>query len=256
MTNTTWTEARAAFRQVADACLAHRESTLETVCDWLAENYFRVTVEGLEHVPLQGPAMLAANHSGAFALDACILRGALVGGVGRPVLFQAAGFVFRLPGIGGYARTWATSDDPTLGYGELAAGRLVALFPEGVPGVAKPFSQRYRLRAFQPGFALTALRSGAPVLPVSIVGAEEAFPKLGEVRLPAGLLDVPYVPVTTALPLPSKWLIRVGEPIQPPPVPKRYADRADAAVRLSEQVRAEVQRMVDADRAKRRTVFW
>ncbi|MBW5482854.1 lysophospholipid acyltransferase family protein [Streptomyces bambusae] len=233
------------------------ESVWDRVLDWLVDDYFRVEVRGSRKLPADGPAVIVANHSGAWGLDAFILLKVLTRGLGRPVHVPADPLAFRFPVIGSYARNnGAIPLDPLLGLEHLNAGQLVMLFPEGIAGLEKPFRERYRLRPFGPGFAATALRTGAPVVPVSVVGAEEAFPKLGDIPFLARLFDLPYFPVTPLLPLPSKWLVTVGDPIPAPARPGSYAARSAAAHRLCTEARSAVQAMADRDRGRRETPFW
>ncbi|MFD8573163.1 1-acyl-sn-glycerol-3-phosphate acyltransferase [Streptomyces sp. NPDC059639] len=229
----------------------------ESLLGWLADDYFRVEVAGLENLPAAGPALLAANHSGAWGLDGFVLHKVLQRQVRRPVRVYASELILRIPVLAAYARHHGMiTDDPTLGRDHLAAGELVALFPEGFSGVGKRFSQRYRLRPFGPGFASAAVLTGAPVVPVSIVGAEEAYPKLGEIGALARRFDLPFFPVTTPLPLPSKWLISIGEPIPAPARADSFAARSAATRRLCDEVWFTVQGMVDRDRGRRTTPFW
>ncbi|WP_199549074.1 1-acyl-sn-glycerol-3-phosphate acyltransferase [Streptomyces sp. N35] len=223
----------------------------------LSEDYFRIEVSGLDNIPASGAALLAANHSGAWGFDGFVLHHLLLHRLARPVHFYASELVLRVPLLADYVRRHRiVTDDPSLGRDKLVAGELVALFPEGFDGVGKPFSRRYRLRPFSPGFAGAAVLTGAPVVPVSIVGAEETYPKLGEIAGLAGRFGLPYVPVTTPLPLPAKWLISFGEPIQAPACPGSYAERAAVARRLCDEVWFTVQGMVDRDRRRRATPFW
>ncbi|MER5948657.1 1-acyl-sn-glycerol-3-phosphate acyltransferase [Streptomyces sp. NPDC001904] len=229
----------------------------ESLLGWLADDWFRVEVTGLENIPAAGPALLAANHSGAWGLDGFVLHKVLSRQVRRPVRVYASELILRIPLLASYARRHGMlTDDPTLGRDQLAAGELVALFPEGFSGVGKGFSQRYRLRPFGPGFASAAVLTGAPVVPVSIVGAEEAYPKLGEIGSLARRFDLPFFPVTTPLPLPSKWLISIGEPIPAPARAASFAERSEATRRLCDEVWFTVQGMVDRDRGRRTTPFW
>ncbi|MEU6991013.1 1-acyl-sn-glycerol-3-phosphate acyltransferase [Streptomyces sp. NPDC046465] len=230
---------------------------LDSVLGWLADDYLRVEVSGLENIPRSGPALVVANHSGAWGLDAFVLHKLLHRELRRPVHVYASPVVFRLPAVAAYARRYSVfTDDPTLGRDRLTAGHLVAVFPEGLDGVGKRFSQRYRLRPFSPGFAVTAVRTGVPVVPVSIVGAEETLPKLGEIRTLARRFGLPSFPVTTPLPLPFKWRIGIGEPIPAPARAASFADRAAAARQLCDEVWFTVQGMVDRDRRRRPTSFW
>lgn len=105
----------------------------------------------------------------------------------------------------------------------LRAGELVLVFPEGIRGTGKPWSERYRLRRFgRGGFVEVAMRAGAPIIPVSVVGSEETYPMLADIRGLAQLLGMPYFPITPTwpllgplglLPLPSKWLITFHAPV-------------------------------------------
>nr|WP_272926154.1 1-acyl-sn-glycerol-3-phosphate acyltransferase [Streptomyces sp. SID8379] len=223
----------------------------------MADDYFRVEVSGIENIPASGPALLVANHSGAWGFDGFVLHKVLLRELRRPVRLYASELILRLPMLAAYARRHGMlTDDPTLGRDQLAAGELVALFPEGFDGVGKPFSERYRLRPFGPGFASAAVLTGAPVVPVSIVGAEETYPKLGEIGALARRFALPYFPVTTPLPLPAKWLITVGEPIPAPARAPSFAERSAATRRLCDEVWFTVQGMVDRDRSRRTTPFW
>ncbi|WP_055565696.1 1-acyl-sn-glycerol-3-phosphate acyltransferase [Streptomyces atriruber] len=230
---------------------------LSSVLEWLASDYLRVEVSGLDNIPECSPAMLIANHSGAWGLDAFVLHNLLHRELRRPVYFHASPIVFRLPPVASYARQHgAFADDPTLGSDRLTEGHLVGVFPEGLDGVGKPFSQRYRLRPFSPGFAVTAMRTQVPVIPVSIVGAEETYPKLGSIASLARRFDLPYFPVTTLLPLPAKWRITVGEPVPAPASSDTFAERSAATRRLCDEVWFTVQGMVDRDVRRRTTAFW
>lgn len=233
------------------------ENAWDGLLDWLMDDYFRLDITGWEHIPAEGPAVVVANHSGAWGLDAFILAKALARHLGRPVHVPAAPATFRFPVIGSYARkNGAIPLDPTLGLEHLNAGELVGVFPEGIAGLKKPFRERYRLRPFSPGFAATAVRAGAPVVPVSVIGAEEACPRFGEVPALARLFGLPFFPLTTAFPLPSKWLITVGEPIPAPPRPESFAARSAAARRLCAEAQGAVQSLVDRERRRRSTPFW
>ncbi|MFI5661937.1 1-acyl-sn-glycerol-3-phosphate acyltransferase [Streptomyces sp. NPDC051684] len=237
--------------------MSNLESNVDDVLDWLTDGYLRVETTGIDRIPSTGPAILTANHSGAWGFDGIVLNKILRRALPRPVHLYADKLVFRLPALAAYARRHGVfSDDPTLGRDRLARGELVGVFPEGMAGVGKDFSLRYRLRPFNPGFAATAVLTGAPVVPVSIVGAEETFPKLGEIGSLARRFGLPYFPVTTPLPLPAKWLVTVGEPIPAPAAADTYAERSAAARRLCDEAWFTVQAMVDRDLGRRTTPFW
>ncbi|MFH7600504.1 lysophospholipid acyltransferase family protein [Streptomyces racemochromogenes] len=228
------------------------ENAWERLLEWFIDDWFRLDVLGLENIPADGPAVLVANHSGAWGLDAFVLQKALMRSLRRPLHVLAAPFVFRLPVLGRYAaRKGAVPIDPRAAIKRLGDGELVAVFPEGVAGLEKPFRDRYRLQPFSPGFAVAALHTGAPIVPVSVIGAEESSPKLGELPALAKLLDLPYFPLTSPFPLPAKWLMTVGEPIVPPERPRGFGDRSATARRLCADVQDAVQDMVVRERERR-----
>ncbi|MEU5596874.1 lysophospholipid acyltransferase family protein, partial [Streptomyces sp. NPDC020298] len=182
------------------------------------EKYFRVEVKGVENIPAEGGALIVANHSGTLPLDGLMMQVAVHDHhpAGRHLRLLAADLVFVLPVVNELARklghTLACAEDAE---GLLGQGELVGVMPEGFKGIGKPFSERYKLQRFgRGGFVSTALRKGAPIIPCSIVGAEEIYPMLGNAKTLARLLGFPYFPLTPtfpwlgplgAVPLPTKW---------------------------------------------------
>ncbi|MER5726872.1 lysophospholipid acyltransferase family protein [Streptomyces sp. NPDC002138] len=224
----------------------------DRLLEWFIDDYFRLDVLGLENIPAEGAAVLVSNHSGAWGLDAFVFQKALTRALRRPMSVLAAPLVFRLPVLGVYAtKKGAVPIDSRVGTERLNNGELVAVFPEGISGLEKPFRDRYQLQPFSAGFAVAAIRSGAPVIPVAIIGAEESSPKLGEMPTLARLLDLPYLPLTSPFPLPSKWQIVVGEPIPAPAQPVGIRARSEAARRLCVDVQDTVQQMIDQERGWR-----
>ncbi|MDQ1486695.1 MAG: hypothetical protein QOJ62_2388, partial [Actinomycetota bacterium] len=149
----------------------------------LYEKWFRVEVTGMEHVPDKGAALIVANHSGTIALDGAITALSLLDHhpARRHLRMLGADMVFSTPFLGELARksgnTLACQADAER---LLASGELVGVYPEGFKGVGKPFSERYKLQRFgRGGFVASALRTKAPIIPCSIVGAEEIYPMLG-----------------------------------------------------------------------------
>jgi 1-acyl-sn-glycerol-3-phosphate acyltransferase len=216
---------------------------------FLYERWFRVRSSGFEHVPTSGPAILAANHSGMLPLDGAMLWTDVVrhGDPPRVPRIVVDLFVPRLPVIFTFfARTGAVAGDRRTMAALLSRGELVGVFPEGLPGIAKPFSERYRLRPFRTGHAELAIAHGAPIVPVAIVGAEEQWPEL--VRIESfHLFGAPYLPIpATPFPLPVRYHVRYGAAIDPR---GRFApsDADDPAVTraLALEVQTAVQALVD-----------
>jgi 1-acyl-sn-glycerol-3-phosphate acyltransferase len=218
----------------------------------LHRRWFRTELTGAGNLPTTGPALVVANHSGTVALDALMLAVAVHDATGgRPLRLLGADFVFRVPVLSELVRkcggTLACHPDVER---LLRGGELVGVFPEGIKGVGKPYRDRYRLQRFgRGGFVAAALRTGAPIVPVSIVGAEETYPKLGDIQPLARLLGLPYFPVTPTwpwlgplglVPLPSKWLIEIGEPLDT----GQWEGRADdplAVFKLADRIRETIQ---------------
>ncbi|NUR71817.1 MAG: acyltransferase family protein [Hamadaea sp.] len=222
----------------------------------LQREWFRTEIFGAKHIPADGGALLVGNHSGTVALDALMLAIAChdESEGNRHLRLLGADFVFKLPGLSELARksgaTLACTPDAER---LLAGGELVGVFPEGFKGVGKPFRDRYKLQRFgRGGFVSAALRTGVPIIPAAIVGAEEIYPLIGNIKPLARVLGAPYFPVTPTfpwlgplglVPLPSKWLIEFGEPIPT----EDLVDQADdpmVVFNLADQVRETVQEMI------------
>ena len=243
------------------------ENVLLPILRPLFDRWWRVEQRGLENIPASGPALLVSNHSGTLPLDALMMKLAIYEGTGRHCRLLAADLPFRLPFVGEIARksgnTLACAEDSTR---LLDAGEIVGVFPEGYKGIGKPFRERYKLQRFgRGGFVEVALRTGAPMIPVSIVGAEEIFPMIYNVKPLARLLGFPYFPVTPtfpalgllgAIPLPSKWIIEYGEPIQTAPFTPDAALDPMFVFNLTDQVREAIQQTLYKNLMSRRSVFF
>jgi 1-acyl-sn-glycerol-3-phosphate acyltransferase len=189
-------------------------------------NWFRVEWQGLEKIPRHGGALLIANHAGAVPSDAPVIMHGIEEELGRPV-YGLADFWFRsLPLLGtAWARGGGVAAHPDNAYRLLRdQQQLVLVFPEGTKGTGKPYSERYRLRRFgRGGFVEIAMRAGVPVVPITVVGSEEAMPLLAKSTRLAKRLGVPYVPLTANMlllgplglvsPLPAKLKLRVLDPV-------------------------------------------
>ena len=231
--------------------------------------YFRVETTGLENIPIEGRALLVANHSGQLPWDGMMIGTAVLNE--HPAQRLARGlYAAILPGIPWVStilvrlgQTLATVDNGTR---LLEKDELVMVFPEGYKGTSKPFRNRYRLARFgRGGFAQMALNTGAPIIPVSVVGSEETYITLAKLPTFSEITGIPYLPVTLrfpwlgllgVVPLPTKWYIDFGEPI---PVHHYGADSADSMVQVSQltdQVRNTVQDMINSRLAQRRSILF
>jgi 1-acyl-sn-glycerol-3-phosphate acyltransferase len=235
----------------------------------LYDNYFRVKALGVDRIPDEGPALLVGNHSGTVAIDAVMMQYAVATEhpKKRAVRNVAADLVFRLPFVGPFARKTgnAVAHDEDA-YGLLKRGELVGVFPEGYKGVGKGWRERYKLQRFgRGGFMKVALQTRVPIIPVAIVGAEEAYPMIANAKTLAKALGFPYFPITPTFPLlgplglipfPSKWRIEFGDPIPMDDYPEDAAEDAMLVFDLADRVRDTVQQMIYRNLNARRGVFF
>jgi len=228
---------------------------LSPISDFLYERYWRVSVEGAFQLP-RGPAIVVANHSGALPFDGPILSQALLRE--RPDLPEARWLmedqIFYAPFFGTvFNRLGAVRACPENALRLLSEGRPVIVFPEGAQGTGKPFSERYQLKRLgRGGFAKLAVRAGVPIVPAAVVGAEEALPLLG--KIPARALGLPDLPITPG-PLPAKWSIRFGEPIDTAALGAGAAEDFKTIQSLVERTREEIEGMLRTLLSERRSVF-
>ncbi len=230
------------------------------------DRYFRLVTEGLERIPLEGPALLVCNHSGVLPFDEVVLESAIAARhpahrIARPLTED---FAIHFPFAGSWLnRFGCVRACPENAERLLSEGHLVAVFPEGSHGIGKLYRNRYRLQRFgRGGFVRVALRAQVPIVPIAILGAEEAHPVLARIDLPRGL-GLPYLPITPTFPwlgplglwpLPARLHLEVGEPIRFDRPPRDAEDRPLVA-RLAEEVRARVQELLDGLLSKRHSVF-
>ena len=218
----------------------------------VAEKWFRLEVRGLENIPAEGGALVVSNHSGTVPVDGLMTMLAVHDHAGRFLRPLGADLVFKLPLISSLARksgaTLACTEDAER---MLSGGELVGVWPEGFKGIGKPFSERYKLQRFgRGGFVSAALRTGVPIIPLSVVGAEEIYPLVGNIPSLARLLGVPYIPITPffpwlgplgLVPLPSKWILEFGEPIRTDAYEPGEAEDPMLVFNVTDQVRETIQ---------------
>jgi 1-acyl-sn-glycerol-3-phosphate acyltransferase len=235
----------------------------------LFEKYFRVEVKGIENIPAEGGALVVSNHSGTLPIDALMTQVAVHDHhpAGRHLRLLAADLVFVLPLVNELARkaghTLACAEDAQA---LLERGEVVGVMPEGFKGLGKPFAERYKLQRFgRGGFVATALKTRVPIVPCSVVGAEEIYPMIGNSRTLARILGFPYFPLTPtfpwlgplgAIPLPTKWTIQFGEPIPTDTYPPEAAEDPMLVFNLTDQVRERIQHTLYELLVRRRSVFF
>jgi 1-acyl-sn-glycerol-3-phosphate acyltransferase len=234
--------------------------------DFLVDRYWRVELHGADTLPVDGPVLFVANRAGLLPWDGLVFAHRLQRD--RPTWprtrFLVADWLITLPFVQPYlSRLGGVRACRENAERLLEAGHFVVVFPEGVKGAAKVFRDRYRLQRFGRGGVIrVALETGVPLVPVGVVGAEEAHPVLFKWTPPGRPL--PFVPVTPtfpllgplgALPLPSKWMIRIGAPVELSQLgPEALRDELLLS-RLTEDLRAEIQALVDAGLHEREGVW-
>lgn len=225
---------------------------------WLYRKYFRVQLHGLEHVPADGRVLLVSNHSGQLPFDATMIITALLVEKDPPRVVRALveKWVATLPFVSSfYARIGQIVGTPENCRRLLAADEALLVFPEGVRGLNKPFSERYRLRPFGHGFMRLALEAGAPIVPVGVVGAEEQAPALFDLKPLARLFSMPAFPITPTLvpfPLPTRYHIHFGAPLHFTGSPDE--DDAETERKVAE-VQGAVQALLEKGLAEREGIF-
>lgn len=236
--------------------------------EFMFDRWWRVKVDGVQHVPGHGRALLVANHAGVVPWDATMIGVSILRHhpLPRYARFLVLNWAFDLPYVSVFMRK--VGGVPASHHNAqrlLEQENLVAVFPEGVKGAGKDWNQRYRLQRFgRGGYIELALRTGSPIVPVAVVGSEEIYPKLGENKLLARLTGAPYFPVTPTfpwlgplggVPLPSKWRIEFCEPIPTEQFgPERAMDQR-LVLELSEQVQATIQQKLYENLVKRGSTF-
>jgi 1-acyl-sn-glycerol-3-phosphate acyltransferase len=226
---------------------------------WFYDVYFRVEVSGAEQIPA-GRCLIVANHGGQLPFDGLLL--ALACGLEANPPRIVRGMVERwfptIPYINIlFSRCGQVVGDPINCRNLLQNDEAIMVFPEGVRGSGKPIWQRYQLQRFGTGFMRLALETDSPIIPAAIIGAEETYPGLYNVKFLSRLLNIPYCPITPqwpllgplgALPLPMKIRIHFGAPMH-------FEGDFDAPEAEMEpkvnEVRAQLQTMIEAGRKKR-----
>ena len=223
--------------------------------------YFRAQTFGIENVPTSGPVLLVSNHSGQLPFDGVVIGAACFLEPPQPRLVRSMVeyFVPTVPFASYlFARWGQITGTPENCRRLLNADEVVLVFPEGARGISKPFSKRYQLAEFGKGFMRLALETGAPIVPVAVIGAEEQAPALNVkplarlMRMPSFPI-VPYPPFVAALPLPVKYRLHFGEPMRFAGDPDDDDEALDDKVRT---VRHRIESLLHVGLREREHVFW
>ena len=235
--------------------------------DLLYEHYWRIELHGIDQIPDAGPCLLVANRSGLLPYDGVMVSHAIwrMRSRRRP-RFMVADWLITLPFMQPYlARLGGVRACRENAERLIRSDEAVLVFPEGQKGAAKVFRERYRLKRFgRGGVVRVALETRVPIIPIGIVGAEEAHPILFKWGTPGRVVGLPFLPVTPTfpllgplglLPLPTKWVIRIGEPISISHLAPDAARDELLISRMNEELRSEIQVLIDTGLSDRGSVW-
>src|SRR6266849_4318385 len=242
---------------------------VKNVALWFYRNYWRVEVDGVTNVPARGRALLVANHAGIIPYDGAMIRTAIIAEHPQPrhARMLVVDWAFAMP----FTTMLLVKTGNVLAHPDNAAAllerdELVGVFPEGVKGAAKRYRDRYRVKRLgRGGFVQVALRTGSPIIPVAVVGSEELHPVRFDLQPLARLFRLPIVPITPTfpwlglaglVPLPSKWFIAFGKPIDVSRFGPEGANDARLVVELTEEIRSWIEGTLHKLLARRRTIFF
>ena len=221
---------------------------------WIYKNYFRVQNYGLENLPHE-TCLVVSNHTGQVPLDAAMITAAAMTDAEHPRLLRAMvdHFVARMPFIGSfYEKCGQVAGTPENCLYLLSKGYSVLVFPEGARGINKPFHRAYELQGFGQGFLRLALEAGVPIVPVAVVGAEEALPSFGTLRFLTKFGGPPIPVLASPVPLPTQFHIHWGEPLR---FDAKHDDDDQVIAPLVEQVRETIRVMIEHGLETREAVF-
>lgn len=246
---------------------------LETFARWeryfrfLNEEYFKLKIKGIENIPSDGAVIICGNHSGLLPMDGCLLTSALCRLHPHPrrVRFLATDWFFSTPGL----REWAMETGQVRATKENAVTlierkEVVGIYPEGLRGVGKTFSERYRVHDFHPGFVQLAIQTQTPLVPIATVGGDEIYPNFVNVKSMARMLKMPFFPLTFTfpwlpaplmfVPLPVKWSMRIHPAIKLDYPPEKANDRK-LCLNITREIQYMIQRDLNEMLRERKNVF-
>lgn len=220
---------------------------------FIYDDYFRVQTYGIENVPADGRVLLIPNHSGQLPLDGVLIGLAMANREQDPRATRAMieRFFPTVPYLGNLLNSiGAVIGDPANCSRMLDNEEAVIVFPEGVRGSGKLYEKRYQLQRFGNGFMHLAIKHNTPIIPVGVVGCEETMPALYNIKPLADMLGVPYVPITTPVPLPARVSLHFGKPMT-----FEAADTEEETTQQVEQVKDAIRALINEGLAKRERVF-
>lgn len=226
----------------------------------LHRRYFRTLVEGIERVP-KGRVLIIANHSGQLPIDGLIIGTALMLDADPPRFPRSMveKWSAELPFVSVlFPRLGQVVGSPENARRLLEQEQALVVFPEGARGISKTYDQRYRLVDFGLGFMRLALETGTPIVPVAVVGAEEQYVSVADMKGLAKVLNMPAFPIIPQLffgmlaPLPVRYRLYFGEPL----TFEGDADDDDAVIEEKVWVvKATIQSLVQKGLAERQGIF-
>lgn len=224
--------------------------------------YFRTEVRGIERVPT-GRVLLVANHSGQVPVDGLLIGAAMFLDAEPPRFTrsmvekwsQTLPFVSTL-----FSRLGQVVGVPENARRLLELGEALLVFPEGIRGISKSFSERYKLTDFGLGFMRLALETNTPIVPVSVIGGEEQYVSFGNATTLARALRIPVLPIIPQMlvpgmqmPLPTRYRITFGDPLHFQGDP----DDDDAVIEEKVlRVKQVIQSMLNRGLKERKSIFW
>ena len=245
------------------------ETFLDPLFEFLYTKYWRVEATGLENIPDKGRALLVANHSGVLPYDGMMIKLAVKKNhpghrIVRPLVED---FIYHFPFVGAFtSRVGAVRACQENAERLLTKEELVAVFPEGIKGNLKFYRQRYQLQRFgRGGFIRLCMHTRSPIIPVAVVGAEEIHPIIAKADWLGKAVGLPTVPITPTfpglgplglLPLPSKWHIHFGKPINIGTYGPEAMEDMILVNRLTQKIREVIQEMIKDNLKKRRSPFF
>jgi 1-acyl-sn-glycerol-3-phosphate acyltransferase len=232
---------------------------------FLRNVYWRIEHEGMENIPQTGAAMFVSNHRGFMPLDAVMHLSLIMTHRGRIPRFLIIPLLLRTP----YMCNFLTKLGGVIASQEnaarlFAAGELVGIFPEGIRGTFSPYKTTYKLRDFSRSqFAKIAIENQVPIVPCAVIGHAEIFPIIGRIDSSFVVKEIgwPYLPIAPMFPLapipfPSKWHVRLLEPVGMQGLRAADAENAKLVRDFARYIQEIMQRNIDDMLPKRKSVFW